>query len=100
MGEKEMRYNKTLHLVATIEEIDGVLHVVSQPQFKESLKKGEYLPIGNRLVFPKKWGRKAGAKLLLDHTIADKEKILQQTIERLERLKECRSRVEEWDDFD
>jgi len=58
--------------------------------------KKEYIPIGNRLVYPKKWGRKKAASVLLDYLIDDNEKIKDSAIERLEVLYKLNNEVEDW----
>ena len=97
--EEHIAPNKTMHHTAEIKEnIAGGLYVVSIPHWKPQLTKQSYLPLGNRLVYPKKWGAKRAAKLLLEFNIADKERVMRLTLERLEKLKECLIEVEYWSD--
>ena len=51
----------------------GKWYILSEPKSPGLVKK-EYLPIGNRLVYPKKWGRKKAAEVLLHALIADSKK--------------------------
>jgi hypothetical protein len=59
--------------------------------------KKEYLPIGNRLVYPKKWGRKKAAEVLLRALITDSEKVCEKANERLSYLRTLSDEVKEWD---
>ncbi len=76
----------------------GGYYPVTQCNDKWTLIKGEYLPIGNTLQYPKKWGRKKGALHLLDFRIADKLKVIEDAQKELELLTACRDGVLEWPD--
>ena len=58
--------------------------------------KKEYLPIGNRLVYPKKWGRKKAANVLLNYLTKDNELMKEQAEERLEYLYNLTNEVNDW----
>ena len=74
----------------------GEYYPVTQCIDKYTLIRGEYIPIGNRLQYPKKWGRKKGAEVLLDFRIADVSKVLSDAQRELEMLTACRDKVNEW----
>jgi hypothetical protein len=59
--------------------------------------RGEYIPIGNRLQYPRNWGKKKGATILLETRIADKIMVLEDTQAELSKLKACLDKVNEWD---
>jgi len=73
----------------------GKWYILSEPKSPGLVKK-EYLPIGNRLVYPKKWGRKKAAEVLLKLLITDSEKVKNLACDRLDYLKELEKQVEEW----
>ena len=75
---------------------DGKWYILSEPKSPGLVKK-EYLPIGNRLVYPKKWGRKRAAEVLLNALITDSEKVYEQANQRLEYLRGLEKEVEGWD---
>ena len=60
------------------------------------LIKKEYTPIGNRLVYPKKWGRKRAAEVLLNHQISENERLCNAAKERLEYLNKLKEDVDTW----
>ena len=74
----------------------GKWYILSEPKSPGLVKK-EYLPIGNRLVYPKKWGRKKAAEVLLQALITDSERICEKANERLDYLRTLNKEVEEWD---
>jgi hypothetical protein len=63
---------------------------------KFTLIRGEYIPIGNRFQYPRNWGKRKGATILLEHRIADKERVLADTQRELEKLTACLEKVSEW----
>ena len=86
MGE-QVANNRTLHCVMELfTDGNGDYYLVTQPQSRPALIKGEYLPIGNRLVYPKKWGRRKAAELLISHMIGDMESVIKGASTRLEKL--------------
>jgi len=70
-------------------------YILSEPKSSGLVKK-EYIPIGNRLVYPKKWGRKKAAEVLLKSLIDDNERTKSQAEERLEYLYKLNKEVEDW----
>ena len=74
----------------------GKWYILSEPKSPGLVKK-EYLPIGNRLVYPKKGGRKRAAEVLLKALIQDSERSCEKATERLDYLRTLNKEVEEWD---
>lgn len=95
---KQVAVNTTIHYTMELfESEDGVFQPIIRSE-RSSLIKGEYLPVGRIFVFPKKWGRKEGARILLEHLIKDDERIISSTQHRLERLQLCKAGVDKWSD--
>ena len=94
MGE-QVANNREAQEVMYLHQSDGKWYILSEPK-SPGLVKREYLPMGNRLVYPKKWGRKRAAEVLLSHQIMENEKIMDVTLDRLEYLKKLEKEVEEW----
>jgi len=84
MGE-QVANNRETQEVMYLHEKDGVWYILSEPKSPGLVKK-EYIPMGNRLVYPKKWGRKRAAEVLLSSLIEDNERICQVAKEKLEIL--------------
>ena len=74
----------------------GEYYPVTQCMDKYTLIRTEYIPFGNTLQYPKKWGRKKGALELLNFRIADKQRVLADAQLELELLTACRDKVNEW----
>ena len=74
----------------------GEYYPVTQCMDKYTLIRTEYIPFGNTLQYPKKWGRKKGALELLEFRIADKQRVLADAQLELELLTACRDKVNEW----
>ena len=96
----QVAINKGFHLSAEVwEDDEGQYYVVVTQDSYRRLFRGEYLPMGNRLHFPKKWGKKKGANQLLDFLIASDEQLLKKTQQRLDKLKRCKDKVDtDWVD--
>lgn len=94
MGE-QVANNREAQEVMYLHHKDGKWYILSEPKSSGLIKK-EYIPIGNRLVYPKKWGRKKAAKVLLGYLIDDNEKIKDLAIERLEYLYNLNKEIEDW----
>jgi hypothetical protein len=99
MGQ-QVAFNKDIHITAEVWEDDnGDYYVTNIEDNHLKLIRTVYYPIGNRMYYPKKWGKKKGTLTLLEYLIDSDERILAKTIERLEKLKKCKSTVEtEWND--
>ena len=99
MGQ-QVAFNKAIHITAEVWEDDnGEFYVTNMEDNHLKLIRGEYRPIGNRMFYPKGWGKKKGSLTLLNHLIDSDEKLIQKAVERLEKLKRCREKIEqEWKD--
>ena len=87
--------NREMQEVMFLHEEEGKWYILSEPKSPGLIKK-EYLPIGNRLVYPKKWGRKKAAEVLLNHLISENEKICEVAQGRLEYLNNLKVEVDTW----
>ena len=94
MGE-QVANNRETQEVMYLHEKDGVWYILSEPKSPGLVKK-EYIPMGNRLVYPKKWGRKKAAEVLLSSLIEDNERICQVAKEKLEILVKLKDEVKDW----
>ena len=65
---------------------------------KQTLIRGEYIPIGNTFQYPKNWGKRKGATILLEHRIEDKQKQIKDAELELAKLSACLEKVKEWDE--
>ena len=81
--------------VMYLHEEKGKWYILSEPKSPGLVKK-EYIPMGNRLVYPKKWGRKMAAEVLLSHLIEDNEEISRKANERLQYLYSLKEEVTIW----
>ncbi|NBV14915.1 MAG: hypothetical protein EBS07_12755 [Sphingobacteriia bacterium] len=80
------------------ENLQGEYYPVTDCQGKLNLIRSEYHPIGNRLQYPKKWGRKRAATLLLEHKIKVERDTIESAQAELAKLERCLSDVQGWDD--
>ena len=87
--------NREAQEVMYLHQKDGKWYIISEPKSPGLVKK-EYVPIGNRLVYPKKWGRKHAAEVLLNHLIDDNEAVKAIAVNRLEYLYSLKKEVDEW----
>jgi hypothetical protein len=87
--------NRETQEVMYLHEKDGKWYIISEPKSPGLVKK-EYIPIGNRLVYPKKWGRKKAAEVLLNHLIDDNEAVKATADKRLQYLYSLKGEVDEW----
>jgi hypothetical protein len=98
MGE-QIAYNKCEHCNVELFTNDaGEYYPVVNRLDKHTLMRGEYIPIGNRFQYPRNWGKKKGATILLETRIADKIKVLEDTQKELSKLQACLEKVQEWDE--
>jgi hypothetical protein len=98
MGE-QIAYNKALHVnMQLFENESGEYYPVIDPIEQPTLIRGEYIPIGNRLHYPKKWGRKLAAQTLLEHKIKIERDTILSAQKELEKLEACLNKVKEWPD--
>jgi hypothetical protein len=94
MGE-QVANNKEMQELMYLKLDKGKWYILSEPKSPGLVKK-EYLPIGNRLVYPKKWGRKKAANVLLNYLTKDNELMKEQAEERLVYLYNLTNEVNDW----
>lgn len=98
MGE-QIANNRCEHCNVVLHTNDsGEYYPVINRMDKQTLIRGEYIPIGNTFQYPKNWGRKRGATILLETRIADKQKQLDEAGIELAKLSACLEKVKEWDE--
>jgi hypothetical protein len=95
MGE-QVANNRETQEVMYLHEEKGKWYILSEPKSPGLVKK-EYVPMGNRLVYPKKWGRKKAAEVLLSYLISDNEEICRKANERLKYLYTLKEDVTKWE---
>lgn len=94
MGE-QVANNRETQEVMYLHEKDGVWYILSEPKSPGLVKK-EYIPMGNRLVYPKKWGRKQAAEVLLSHLITDNENTKRTVEQKLDILNKLKEEIKDW----
>jgi hypothetical protein len=96
-----MEKTRQMHLVAQLYTNDktGEYYVVTNPHSDDptSIRK-YYLPIGPKLIYPKRWGKKAGALELLKAKIEDQKRILHNANKELSKLQACEVETLKWKD--
>ena len=96
---EQIAYNKCEHCnIELFEDKDGGYYPVVNRLEKHTLVRGEYIPIGNHFQYPRNWGKKKGATILLEHRIQDKQKQLEEAQQELIKLTACLEKVNEWDE--
>jgi len=96
MGE-QVANNREQQEVMYLRQKDGEWYILSEPKSPGLVKK-EYVPIGNKLVYPKKWGRKKAAEVFLHHLIDDNIKTRDTAENRLKILNRLWEDVKVWDE--
>jgi hypothetical protein len=95
MKGQQIAVNRTAHSVVELhEDSSGEYYAVVTPQEGLKLIRGEYLPLGNRLQFPNKWGKGEAALYLINHKIVEQEAIIARAAEELSKLQKCLTRTE------
>jgi hypothetical protein len=94
MGE-QVANNRETQEVMYLHEKDGVWYILSEPKSPGLVKK-EYIPVGNRLVYPKKWGRKKAAEVFIQHLINDSEEVKRNAEEKLNILVKLKEEIKDW----
>ena len=94
MGE-QVANNREMQEVMYLRNEEGKWYILSEPKSPGLVKK-EYIPIGNRLVYPKKWGRKKAAEVLIQHLIDDNEAVKSMAEKRLQYLYSLKEDVNGW----
>jgi hypothetical protein len=94
MGE-QVAFNKAIHLTAEVwENDDGDFYVTNIKDNHYKLIRGKYIPIGNKMYYPEKWGKKEGSLILLNHLITNDEILIEKAQNRLNKLKKCKDTIE------
>ena len=100
MGE-QVAWNKCEHCNVVLHENEaGEYYPVVNRIEKFTLIRGEYIPIGSRLQYPRNWGKQKGATILLEHKITDIKRTILNAETELAKLERCLSSVKEWPEFD
>jgi hypothetical protein len=96
---EQIANNRTMHgTIRLFENEAGQYYPVVDWDDKPNLVRGEYYPIGNRIQFPKKWGRKWGATKLIQSILEDKRKQIEDAQREITKLEACLKEVEGWTD--
>ena len=96
---KQVAYNKCPHSTCELyENKEGEYYPVCQPIETPGIIRSEYIPIGRRLQYPTKWGRKRASLHLLEFKIEDAKRELENVQTELAKLERCLSDVQNWDD--
>lgn len=97
MGE-QVANNREQQMVMTLrEDKDGILRVVTEPKASPGLIRPNYTPIGNRFLYPKKWGRKQAADIFIQYLIEQQEQILVDTRTHLDKLNLIKKDIQKWE---
>lgn len=88
MGE-QVAYNKEVQHKLVIRNVDGQLYITDHP-YKNGVVLNAYIPRGNTLVYPAKWGRLTAIKYFIDFLVKDQEKIIQDAQNYIEELKNAK----------
>jgi hypothetical protein len=94
MGE-QVANNREPQMLIYLSETDGKWSIITEAK-GTGLIRGEYTPIGSRLIYPRKWGRKKGAEVLLQHLINDNEEICRKANDRLKYLYMLKDEINKW----
>jgi hypothetical protein len=98
---QQIANNKAMHCnMQLFENEQGEYYAVVDRGEQPTLVRGEYHPIGNRLHYPKQWGRKYAATTLVKHKIGVAEAIIQNAQKELEKLGRCLESIQQWSDTD
>jgi len=95
---KQVAVNTTMHIHIELHEGESGEFTPVIRSERSALIKGEYYPIGKSFLFPKKWGVKEGARILLEHLIEDDKRIISSATHRLERLEKSLEKIHKWSD--
>lgn len=96
---EQVAVNRTYHgNIQLHERENGEYYPVVSWDELPKLVRGEYHPLGNRIQFPKAWGRKWGATRLLNQKIQTQKDIIASAEVELAKLERCLIEVNEWPD--
>lgn len=95
----QIAWNKAAHSTCELfENESGGYYPVCQRIETPGLIRSEYTPIGSRLQYPTKWGRKRAAIHLLEFKISDAQRQITDAQQELEKLRKCLDEVNLWDE--
>jgi hypothetical protein len=98
---EQVANNRGTHCTITLfENPSGEYYPVVDRGERPTIIRGEYHPIGNRFHYPKVWGTKYAAKVLLEHKIKVQEDILRDAETELGKLQRCLESIKDWSDTD
>ena len=98
---EQIAYNKAMHCnMQLFENAAGEYYAVVDRMEQPTLVRGEYIPIGNRFHYPKRWGRKYAATILLEHKIKVQQDIIQTAQAELSKLQRCLEGIKDWSETD
>lgn len=98
---QQVQDNKAMHCnMQLFENEAGEYYPVVDRMEQPTLVRGEYIPIGNRFHYPKRWGRKYAAVKLIEHKIEIEKNIIASAESELEKLKRCLDAIGDWSDTD
>jgi hypothetical protein len=98
---EQVASNKAMHCnMQLFENPAGEYYPVVERLPQPTLVRGEYHPIGNKFQYPKQWGRKYAAKVLLENKIAVQQDILYRAELELSKLQRCLDGIQQWSDTD
>lgn len=98
---EQVATNRAMHCnMQLFENEAGEYYPVVERLPQPTLVRGEYHPIGNRFNYPKQWGKKYAAKVLLENKIAVQQDILYRAELELSKLQRCLDGIQQWSDSD
>lgn len=98
---EQVATNRAMHCnMQLFENEQGEYYPVVERIPQPILIRGEYHPIGNKFQYPKQWGRKYAAKVLLENKIAVQQDILSNAERELSKLQRCLESIQQWSDTD
>jgi DNA repair ATPase RecN len=96
---KQVADNSEMVVTITLTELSPTQYnIIHRIHAKPSVVRGQYNRIGTTLTFPKKWGRKRGAKELINSMLEDAHTELTQLQAHIQKLETLQSEVGGWKD--
>lgn len=98
---EQIANNKAMHCnMQLFTDESGQYYPVVDRLDQPTLVRGEYIPVGNRFQYPKKWGRKYAAKVLIEHKMKVQQDIITIAQAELSKLERCLASIQHWSDTD
>jgi hypothetical protein len=96
---KQVADNSEMVVTITLTELSPTQYnIIHRIHAKPSVVRGQYNRIGTTLTFPKKWGRKRGAKELINSMLEDAYTELEQLQAHIQKLERIKGDVDGWKD--